>query len=410
MRANLLAISQWYLKNYHGLSRACWAGIAVSFIQSVMIGIYYYLSSYFTHDLHLAMDTSGYILSCYGAGAVAGSMLGGLLTDRYTPGMIAAGCLLAQACAYLLLVKFTTVAWLMANVGLLGLATYGFMTANYIAVLNTCRDDESQRLKVINVMAVVSNLGLGVAAFIISATMRYGYHDLFAAAGVILLMISGWMLTREFHHSENHCAAAPVCDQQQANISKKAPQQMIFVMVLVCVFLIGLVVTQFGTTTPVYMQTAFPDLGVKAASTLFALNALLVVALGVPLGNYFKQYNKVMMVGVGALLMGLSMCMLGLAHIFTWVIAACILYTIGEIIFFSMAQLVCYQNSPTQKRGRSLGAYRMIYAASRIAGPSVGGFLLMRGGVMLWLVCGLLGVISFVLCWAVNQFTVSAQL
>ncbi len=412
MAVNLLTLCNRCLHSYRGLSKSCWLGISISFIQSVMIGIYYYLSSYFIQFQHLAVDISGYILSCYGVGAVLGGLVGGYLVDRYSPVKVAALFLLLQASAYIMLLIFSSVILLMATVGVLGLSTYGFLTANHVAVLNTCAESEADRLKAINILAMMSNLGLGVAALIISQTNGFGYHHLFAGAGGILLLVSGLLFTHEMlSHSGAAVRSRAKNQPAQVESARKiaASQQSTLLIILVCVFLVGIVVTQFGTMVPVQIQTTYPALGVTGASWLFALNASLVVILGVPLGNVLKQRNKVLMVGVGALLMGLSLCLLGLSHVYALVLLSCVIYTIGEIIFFSMAQLVCYQSTPAEKRGRGLGVYRMIYAASRITGPAVGGFLLMRGGVILWIVCGVFGVISFTLCLAINQVAPSAS-
>lgn len=67
--------------------------------------------------------------------------------------------------------------------------------------------------------------------------------------------------------------------------------------------------------------------------------------------------------------------------------------TAGEIIFFSMTQLLYYEKSPSEKKGSGLGIYRMIYASSRIAGPVAGSFIYQTfGGKILWFLCFLLSI------------------
>ncbi len=105
------------------------------------------------------------------------------------------------------------------------------------------------------------------------------------------------------------------------------------------------------------------------------------------------------MVGVGGLLIGLGIGMLAFSSTYFVAIISCVVYTFGEIIFFSMAQLICYQNSPAQKKGRGLGMYRMVYAMSRIVGPSAGGLIYLKlGGDMVWALCAMIGLLCFFTC------------
>jgi MFS family permease len=74
---------------------------------------------------------------------------------------------------------------------------------------------------------------------------------------------------------------------------------------------------------------------------------------------------------------------------------AMIIMTMGEIIFFSISQSLCYEKSPDNKKGTNLGMYRMIFAMSRIAGPFLGSFIYEScGSSQLWYFCFILGIIS----------------
>ena len=134
-------------------------------------------------------------------------------------------------------------------------------------------------------------------------------------------------------------------------------------------------------------------------SILFAINTFLVVIFSAPLGNAFKNKNKISMVGIGGLLVGLGMGMLAFCYSFPVAIIACVLYTLGEIIFFSVAQLICYQGAKSGKKGRSLGLYRTTFALARVAGPMTGGFIYMNlGSNMLWYSCALAGIGCYLAC------------
>lgn len=105
------------------------------------------------------------------------------------------------------------------------------------------------------------------------------------------------------------------------------------------------------------------------------------------------------MTGIGAFLMGFGMFMLSFSVTFTLAILACIIYTIGEMLFFSIAQLLCYQSGGEKKKGQSIGLFRTIFAASVFIGPTLGGYIYHRfGGNYVWYLCGFIGVACLISC------------
>lgn len=390
-----------YLNHYSGLTKSCWFGIMVNFIESILIGVYYFLSLYFVNELHFNLDVSGIILSTYGIGAVLGGIFGGHLTDRFLPQTVMALCLLIQAATYLFLIKLASPIFLMLDIGMLGFATYAFLTANHVWVLNQCQNDETQRLKAINILSTVSNLGLGISALIISQGIVFGYHDIFIVTASILAAVSFLLLIKQLWQRQS--IVTRISAMQKAKITKAEPVRYSNKSVwvgLMSVLLIGSIVAQFGSTYAVHIRNTFPELAVSGVSILFAVNAFFVVIFSVPLGNALKEYNKVLMVGIGALLIGMGMAMLSISSLFIMAVLACLIYTIGEIIFFSMVQLVCYQSGKTSKKGRSLGIYRTTYALSRVVGPTAGGFIYLHfSGNVLWYLCGVTGCICFAACY-----------
>jgi MFS family permease len=132
----------------------------------------------------------------------------------------------------------------------------------------------------------------------------------------------------------------------------------------------------------------------KAISFLFAINSLLIVFCQTPLVNLFKNSNKLLIAGIGSFLIGTGMSILGFSFTFALAIFSCIVYTAGEMIFFPLTQLICYENGPDNKKGLCLGMFRMTYAASKVLGPIIGGIIYSRwGGNMIWSLSGCIGII-----------------
>lgn len=352
------------------------------------MGVFYFLSVYFVSELHLSIAQASAIVSFYGIGAIAGGLLGGKLSDKLSPMSVTITSLLIQALAYLLLLYLHNINLLMVDMVLLGVASYSFITSCQLWVLTQCRE-ETQKIKALNLLATSSNLGLALSALLVSYFAMYGFKTILMTTGVgFLLLASGLFNFKNTPVSQAVVAATPKTSQGSHNW-----------LVLASVFLVGMIVSQLGSTYAIYVQQHFPALGIQAVSILFFVNSLLVVILGTPLGNYLADFSKMKMVGVGGFLIGLSMLMLALHASFQFALLACAVYSIGEIIFFCMAQYVCYQSGSDDKKGHNLGLFRMVYAGSRVAGPIAGGVIYQQlGAATLWYGCGLIGVLCLINC------------
>lgn len=390
----LLALSKFYLASYTGLSKECWRGIIVSLIESLLMGVYYFLALYFTKELHFSINNAAMIISCYGLGAIIGGMLGGKLADKFTPERIAACSLIIQACGYLALLKLSSMPFLMLNLFIIGIATYSFITTNYLSVLNLCKHDEAQRLKAINFLSIASNLGLGLSAIIIGVIITYGFKNIFFISGTLTLILAIFLLLEKNAAPKTiEIAAKPTGE------TNKPSQTKIIYLALLCVLSIGMIVTQMSSTYPIYIEKNVIHPGIPAISILFAINAFIIVFFEAPLGNFIKDSNKIQMLGIGSLLIGFGMATLCISHLLAIAMLAAVIYTLGEIIFFSMAQLICYQKAKPGKKGHSIGLYRMVYATSRVAGPTLGALIYTNfSGDMIWIISAMLGIFCFTLC------------
>jgi MFS family permease len=399
---NISLVLKSYAGNYVGLPIGCWHGIFLTFINSVTTGICFFLSIYFVDTLHLNIATAGLMISFYGLGTVPGGMISGKLADKISPKIISIVSLFAKSAAFLLLAKFNSISLLMFNLFGLGVASYGFKTSNNVWMLKQCDDQINQaRLKTINISHAASNLGLGLSGIIIGIFASYGFKNIFYLSSVILFL-SGCYLV--FQNVEKiNLVKKDLADEKMISDKKhleiKNINKKIIILMLICVFLVGLIIAQLSATYPIYVQKAFPLLGVKAVSILFILDTSLIILFQAPLVNSLNNYNKIFIVGIGAFLMGLGMLVLSFSFNFYLAIVSCLIWTTGEMLFISMSQLVCYEKGATKKKGQSMGAFQATFAASAVAGPVLGGFAYrFADGNVLWYLSAGLGSLCFLAC------------
>lgn len=381
-------LPQKYLAHYQGLPHTAWQGIIIGFIESTLIGTCYFLSLYFVNELYLDISQTGLALSCFGLGTIIGGILAGKLCDSFSPKPIFISSLLIQAIAYFFLVHITTFPWLALDLFILGIGSYGFITSNYVRTLKFCKKEE--RLKAINMLDIVSNLGLATSGMMISIIGTQQLPTLFLLSSMLLCSVAIYF----FYLNENISYASHAKSTEDT-----VPSSINFkirIYTLSCLFFIGLIISQINSTYPLFLQTSFPQMGTSSFSFLFTLNAILIVLFQAPLVNSLGNTNKILLIGIGAFLLSLGVFLLNFTFFFAIAVLSCLITTGGEIIFFSIAQLICYEKSAENKKGLGLGTYRMVYAGSRIVGPTVGSLIYQQfNSQSLWLICFLIGVLCF---------------
>jgi MFS family permease len=400
--AIITAIIKNYFSNYTGLPRSCWQGIFLNFIESALAAVYYFLSIYFVDILHINISTAGIIISFYGLGTILGGFVGGKMSDKISPRIVSMASLLGQAITFLALIKIKNPIFIAVDLFILGIATYGFITSNYVFVLSYCKNSEADRLKAINILNIVSNLGIGLAALIIGELAANDFQNVFYLSGIFLLILAILLALQQnrltYIDNKKDNDKIIINSTNIERVTFKGSNRAVN-LALVCLFFTGMIVSQLSTTYSIYLKETFPQFGIHAFSLFFFLNTCLVVIFQNYLVNKFSDNNKLMMIGIGSFLIGFGMLLLNFSFIFAIALLSCIVYSAGEMIFFSMVQLFCYQRGNEGRKGSSLGAYRMVYASSRFIGPAVGGSIYYNlGGNVMWYFSGLTGLIFFILC------------
>lgn len=396
-----------YLSSYAGLPKACWREIILNLFNAISVGVCYFLALYFVDNLHFNMAIVGMMLSSYGIGTVAGGIISGKLCDKMSPRIISIISLIAQGIAFFLLAKIKITGLLTINLFFLGVSAYGFKTANYTSMLNHCRDDEKLRLKSINISHAASNFGLGLSGVIVGVMANYGYVNIFYTASAILLVSALYLALIDYAVIKKQKNNTFDSLLNQGNVSKKGNKQ-ILILTLTSLFLIGLIIAQLGSTYPVYVKEAFPDLGTKAVSILYLLDTVLIVLFQAPLANLYSNYNKLLVMGLGAFMMGMGMLILSMSSAFILAILSCVVWTTGEMLFIPTAQLICYENGPKEKKGQSMGIFQATFAVSTVVGPTVGGFIYHDVGTnAFWYISAIIGIICFICCFAMKDYKVS---
>ncbi|ANB60917.1 MDR family MFS transporter [Anoxybacteroides amylolyticum] len=158
------------------------------------------------------------------------------------------------------------------------------------------------------------------------------------------------------------------------------------------IFLLGMIgitlgvagYSQFSSTIPQYVSS-YTD-GVQLFSYLIVVNAITVLIAQYPITRIGKMYSPAVSIALGTITSGIGLWLFGLFHHPLLLVTAMVVFTIGEVMMFTMTDLFVDQIAKPQMKGLYFGAMGFTSIGNAF-GPVVGGFLLSffgmsRGGYL----------------------------
>ncbi|MDX1901496.1 MAG: MFS transporter [Gammaproteobacteria bacterium] len=393
-----------YFKHYQGLSKEAWEAILLTFLESLAGGLTFVLSVYFVSALHFSVHMAGYLIASFSVGTTLGGLITGRLSDHMSPRYITVVSIFIHAVAYGFLVYLHNFTALIINLFVMGVCSYGVITSNRIWLMKLCGADSALRLKTVNICYAVQNLASGISSIFLGFFTMRTLPILFQCSTAILFFTGILLLFRPKHlpvsiQQHFHAAAQKPSTHSSANLK-------IFLFVLACLCVAGFYISQMATTYNVFVEYCFPQMGLLAIGILSVVNTFAIVFFQAPLVAGIKDVNKLLIIGVGLTFMGCSYIVLNYSfELFSVAIISMSIYSAGEMLFFAVAQLLCYENAPEKRRGQAIGIYQAVYSMSRVVGPVIGGFMYQYGSpAMLWYFCALIGLLCLAFCIYYREF------
>ncbi|ACL67727.1 major facilitator superfamily MFS_1 [Anaeromyxobacter dehalogenans 2CP-1] len=153
-----------------------------------------------------------------------------------------------------------------------------------------------------------------------------------------------------------------------------------------------MVFTQFQLAAPLDM--AAHGVGPSGFAWLMALNGVGVVVLQPLLGARLRRYEPSRALAASALLFGIGFGVNALGGSVPLYVLGVMLWTLGEVVGFPVANAVVADLSPAALRGRYQGAYSMSWGVAFTLSPLIGGEVMSRFGARtLWIGTLVLGAI-----------------
>ncbi len=379
-----------YRNAYGGLSLSSWMLALVMFINRSGSMVVPFLSVYLTQSLHFSLEETGIILTIFGAGAMAGSLLGGWLSDRIGPFRVQLLSLLLGGGLLLVLATLKTFPLLAVGIFLMSVTVECLRPANTASVALYARPENVTRSFSLNRMAV--NLGFSIGPALGGLLASIAYEWLFIADGVTCIA-AGLFFYCYFRGKRRNPAAPAVVKELDPEPQRSPYQDLRFLAFVLFTTCYAIIFFQFFTTLPLYYRQVY-RLSETMIGLLLGFNGLLVFLfemIVIHLIGPRPAFRR--LVVLGALLCGVSYALLNVATGMGVLLVAMILVTFSEI--FAMPFMITHtiNRAGEKHRGAYIGLYTLAYSVAFILAPYLGTHLVAGYGfTTLWWAAGIASV------------------
>jgi MFS family permease len=376
-----------YRSAFSGVPREVWALSTVALVNRAGTMVLPFLTLYLTQRLDLTPARAGQIVGCYGLGSVAGSYLGGWLSDRIGARRVQLLSLTASGLGFLMLLYLHDFSSWALGVFCVSTVAEAFRPAMMVAVADA--SPPSVRPRAFAAVRLAVNLGMSIGPAVGGLLAARHYRWLFIgdaatcwAAAVVLLV------------AVRDRSSIPTDRRSTAFRTTGSPwRDPPFLGFLALTMMFGVVFLQIFTTMPIYFKQHY-GFAEDTIGLLLALNAILIVALEMILLRALENRDRVSVAGAGALLACAGMALLPLGSVLSMAVLSVVIWTFGEMLALPMCNAIAADRAGTNPMGSYMGAYTLAFSVSFVLAPVLGTIVYQHVGPdQLWYGVGVTGVL-----------------
>ena len=381
-----------YRNAFGGLSKPAWMMSLVMLINRSGAMVIPFLGVYLSGELGYSLKETGAILSIYGLGSVAGSFLGGWLTDRIGHFKVQFVSLTLGGSLYFILLHLRQFEYMAAGVFIVSLVNDMLRPANASSIASYAKPENVTRAFSLNRMAI--NLGFSVGPAVGGMLAALSYKWLFIADGVTC-MAAGVFFFLYFRAQQGHRSPKVTTATSEAPTIRSPYRDTWFILFVVLCSLFATMFFQLFSTLPLYYKQVHA-LSESRIGLLMALNGMIVFLLEMIMVYLLgERAPKALLVAGGLLLLGLSFVLLNLFPQVGVLVMSVLLLSISEILAMPFMSTITVERASLSNRGAYMGLYTISYSAAHVASPYLGtSVVAVYGFDALWWACGLLSIVT----------------
>ncbi len=355
-----------YIDSFKGLSQEIWWLALITFINRAGTMVIPFLSLYLKEDLHFTISDVGWVMSAFGLGSVAGSWLGGKLTDKIGFYKVMVRSLLTTGVLFIALQFLNSFAAICIGIFLVMLVADTFRPAMFVALSAYSKPENKTRSLTLIRLAI--NLGFSAGPAIGGLIITgLGYSGLFWIDGITCI-IATLVMIKVLHPKK-----AKVSDIFIVENPVSAYHDRAFLIFLVAMILFGVVFLQYFSTITIYYKDIHA-LSEFQIGLILGINGLLIFIFEMPLIKWLEntKYTKLGLMYFGAILTGLSFLILNFTSWSGVLIIGMILMTVGEMVAFPFSNAFAVNRAQKGNQGEYMALYSMSFSIAHIFGHNAG--------------------------------------
>lgn len=377
-----------YGNAYAGLSASTWWLSLVMLINRSGTMVVPFMTMYMTQHFGVGIGRAAFVMSLFGAGSVAGALLGGKITDKIGFYYVQLCTLLGGGIMFIVLGQMKSYVAICIASFFLSMINEAFRPANAVAIAHYSSEENRTRSYSLNRLAI--NLGWAIGGALGGFVAAYNYQLLFWVDGITNIA-AAILLYNVLSPSKNEATKQVIKKKTEPVISVYKDRLYLVFVFLQIVFAICFF--QLFTILPVFFKEKW-HLSEPFIGFTMALNGLLIAVIEMVLVYKLEGRRPYLQyISAGVLLVGVSYAILANDSINTMLLAiiSSVVVTFGEMLSMPFMNSFWIRRTRTSNRGQYAGLYTMAWSMAQVVGPITSGQIAEHNGYnVLWLGTGVI--------------------
>lgn len=340
------------LGKLRGYPRAFKVLIASALIENVAFGLIVpYLTIFMVVDLGISNTNAGVVLAGYTMSGIPATIIGGMLADkigRRAVLLASLGLMSVTLVLYFFTFDFYSIlAVVLAD---------SFVGSMYMPAANAMIADvipTAQRPKAYSMLRIAWNVGMFVGPAVgVLIVAAYSIRELFVFGAGILAMAFAMNIVFIPETRPESVDSQAVTFGKVMGVSRNRP----FFLLVSLTGTLWFFMAQWMSVLQLYATSErHLGLGSYVPGLLFALNAVMVVTLQLPITAQMVKYRRSLVLMAGQMVAAFGFSMVFFAHDLPLLLVCIVILTLGEIVYMSIVSAVIADMSPEAERGLYMG-------------------------------------------------------
>lgn len=386
------------LKNiYHSFPPKFWIIVLTFFIDSVGGTLLFpFFSLYITGRFNVGMTQAGMVLATFSIFGIAGSMIGGALTDRFGRRKLILFGLVFSALSTLTLGFANSMAVLFPLAAFIGLLSDVSGPAHQAMMADILT--EKQRQEGFGLMRVVRNLAWIIGPSVGGFVASYSFTLLFVIDAIVSCIVAVIFYkfmpeTKPEHHDEKGKKPHESIWKTIAGYGIVI-KDFAFMAFIIAAILMGAVYQQMYNSLSVFLRDNH-SINPQGYGFLMTTSAITVILFQFRVSRKIKYRPPFAIMALGTLFYMLGFSMFGFIAAYWLFMSAIVVITIGEMLIMPTSQTLAANFAPEEMRGRYMAIFGLTWLLPSTFAPMLAGIILDNFNPnLLWYIGGVLCAVA----------------